>query len=245
MKNVFDNETFFAEYTKLRESDVNYNDLLEQPAMRALLPQLSGKSVLDIGCGFGKNCREFLDRGAAKVTGIDISEKMLAAARKNNAAPNILYRHLDMGKLAALDGTFDVVYSSLAFHYCEDFDKLMRDIAALLNPNGILLFSQEHPLTTADGDGHFQYGSDGKADAYILSGYSVSGSRECSWFIDHVEKTHRTFSDIINALCGAGLSVDRLCEPVPDAAALEKCPKMYKEFIKPSFLLIKAHKPER
>lgn len=66
----------------MRESDTNYNDLLEQPAMRKLLPNLLGKSILDLGCGYGHNCIEFVEKGATKVVGIDISEKMLAVAKK-------------------------------------------------------------------------------------------------------------------------------------------------------------------
>ncbi len=50
-QNIFDNETFFEGYKSLRELDTNYNDLLEQPTMRKLLPDLMGKAVLDLGCG--------------------------------------------------------------------------------------------------------------------------------------------------------------------------------------------------
>ena len=62
-QNIFDNEIFFDGYRKLRETDVNYNDQLEQPAMNKLLPDLCGKSVLDLGCGYGHNCILYLKNG--------------------------------------------------------------------------------------------------------------------------------------------------------------------------------------
>ena len=61
-RNIFDNEIFFNNYMELRNGGQNYNELLEQPAMRAHLPELADKSVLDLGCGYGDNCRDFIRR---------------------------------------------------------------------------------------------------------------------------------------------------------------------------------------
>lgn len=59
-QNIFDNPTFFDGYKALRDGECNANDLIEQPAMRKLIPDLSGKSVLDLGCGYGHNCIDFV-----------------------------------------------------------------------------------------------------------------------------------------------------------------------------------------
>ena len=93
-QNIFDNETFFSGYKALRDSDCNANNLIEQPAMRKLLPDLNGKSVLDLGCGYGHNCIDFVNRGAARVVGIDISEKMLAVAKEESSHGKIEYRKI-------------------------------------------------------------------------------------------------------------------------------------------------------
>ena len=66
-QNIYDNPAFFAGYTALRDKESNLNNLLEQPAMADLLPNLAGKSVLDLGCGCGGSCRDFVRRGAARV----------------------------------------------------------------------------------------------------------------------------------------------------------------------------------
>jgi len=90
-QNIYDNEAFFEGYHKLRERDDNANVLFEMPALFSLLPELKGKNVLDLGCGFGEHCMHMAQAGACKVVGIDISEKMLQVARAENAAPNIVY----------------------------------------------------------------------------------------------------------------------------------------------------------
>ena len=91
-QNIFDNEVYFEGYKKIRDNEVNANNLFEIPALRSLLPDLKGKRILDLGCGFGEHCVEFVAKGAEKVVGIDISEKMLALAREKNADARTCHR---------------------------------------------------------------------------------------------------------------------------------------------------------
>lgn len=243
-QNIFDNETFFNGYKALRESDCNANDLIEQPAMRKLLPDLNGKSVLDLGCGYGHNCVDFVNRGANRVVGIDISEKMLAVAEKESVNDKIEYRNMSMTDISKLAETFDFIYSSLAFHYVKDFDTFAKAMYSVLNAGGQLLFSQEHPIITAtvDGAGHFNKDENGNRISYTFSNYNQSGERKIHWYVDGVVKYHRTFSDIITALAKAGFVIEEVCEPVPEEWAIQKLPTLAKEYIKPNFLIVKARK---
>lgn len=245
MQNIYDNEAFFTSYKKLRETDNNYNILLEQPAMKKLLPDLKGKKVLDLGCGYGINCIDFVKAGASEVTGIDISKRMLEVAKTQNTDDKITYINMPLENLSELSSKYDLVYSSLCFHYIKDFKRLSADIFNLLNDNGILLFSQEHPIVTASAGIHGDYlrDSQGKAYAYCISDYQNESSvRVEDWFVDGIIKYHRTFSTIINTLCDVGLTVNRVVEPVPDKYALSKRSGIVKEFIKPNFLIVKAIK---
>ena len=67
------------------------------------------------------------------------------------AAPVIEYRQGAMEDADLADGSFDVVLSSLAFHYVADFGALVRKIARWLRPGGDFVFSCEHPVCTAEG----------------------------------------------------------------------------------------------
>lgn len=243
-QNIFDNEIFFEGYKTLREGDANYNDLLEQPAMAKLLPDLSGKSVLDLGCGYGHNCKEFINRGAGRAVGIDISEKMLEVALKGSADEKIQYINMSMTDIDVLDETFDLIYSSLAFHYIEDFEAFSQALYSKLNSGGRLLFSQEHPIITAtvDGKGHFNKDENGKKISYTFSNYNEPGIRKTHWYVDGVIKYHRTFGGIITALSKAGFIIEEVIEPLPEKWAMEKLPAIVKEYIKPCFLIVKATK---
>lgn len=244
--NMFDNDAFFRKYSKLRKREHNYNDLVEQPAIKALLPELQGKTVLDLGCGYGNNCIDFINRGAAGVVGADISNKMLDVAEKENSHELIDYKLMDMSEIGCLTQKFDLVFSSFAFHYVSDFGKLLRDIRCLLNQNGILLFSQEHPYTTAPKCGpSWTKDAHGKKIHYNLSDYMCSGVRHAKFFADSdhvVEKYHRPLSKIISTLISQGFVINNVVEPVPDEYALEKRPDYYDEFHKTTCIIIKATK---
>lgn len=243
-QNIFDNETFFDGYKTLRAGATNYNDLLEQPAMRALLPDLNSKAVLDLGCGYGHNCMDFVHQGAESVVGVDISEKMLTVAKSEAAHERIEYKNMSMTDIGQLHKSFDFIYSSLAFHYIKDFDLFAKEMYAVLNPGGVLLFSQEHPIITAtlDGNGHFNKDENGTRVSYTFSNYNEPGERQVHWYVDGVIKYHRTFSNVINALAKAGFVIDTVCEPIPEDWAIEKLPTIVKEYIKPNFLIVKARK---
>ena len=241
---IFDDETFFKSYMELRERDDNHNELLEQPAMKKLLPDMSGKAVLDLGCGCGHNCMDFVNSGAASVVGVDISEKMLERAREESNCEKIEYINMSMTNIKKLGRKFDVIYSSLAFHYIEDFAAFAEDMYSVLNSGGYLLFSQEHPLNTATdgGNGHYNRDEDGNRISYTFSNYNQPGKRVIKWVVDGVIKYHRTFSNIINAIVSAGFIIETVEEPVPEQWAIEKRPDIIKEFIKPCFIIVKAKK---
>lgn len=242
-QNIYDDETFFNGYKKLRENINSANILEEKPAIFSLLPDLKGCDILDLGCGYGENCKAFSDMGARSVTGIDISAKMLDVALRENAGLNIAYYNMGMEEIGILDLKFDIVVSSLAVHYVSGFNKLVRDIHSLLNDNGIFVFSQEHPLTTAPIEGpRWMKDAAGNVDHYRLTDYARSGERKVSWIVDDVVKYHRTFSDIFNALVFAGFCIERVVEPIPTGEMIKKLPAYEKDLHKPNFLVIKGTK---
>ena len=115
----------------IRSQKMNYNNCIEEPLMLKLIGNTEGKDILDIGCGSGE-LSSILAKTADSVFGIDISQKMLNTAREKNISNNIRYQELSMENIGSLSEKFDIAVSSLAFHYVENFEKLILDISKLL-----------------------------------------------------------------------------------------------------------------
>lgn len=149
-QNIYDNNNFFNQYEELRKENKNKNanDLIEIPNFRKLVPDVKNKSILDLGCGYGENDKYYKEQGAKYVLGTDISYKMLELAEINNKKDGVEFMKIAMEDISSINQKFDIIISSLAFHYIKDFDKLIEDCYNLLNDNGYLVFSQEHPITT-------------------------------------------------------------------------------------------------
>ncbi|MBP5654829.1 MAG: class I SAM-dependent methyltransferase [Clostridiales bacterium] len=243
-QNIYDNETFFNGYKELREREVNANNLFELPTLFALMPDLNGKRVLDLGCGGGERCIDYLKHGAASVTGIDISEKMLAVARSEHSDPKITYIKMPMEDLDSLEGEFDVVISSLAIHYVEDFEGVVRNVYRLLCDGGIFLFSQEHPLATcySGSESRWTVDENGRKIYANIADYCVERRNDSTWFVEGVQRYHRMFSTIVNTLADTGFKILKMAEPYPTEELVEKYPDYYDLYHKPDFLFIKSVK---
>ena len=244
-QNIFDNETFFENYQKLREREVNANNLFEIPERLKMLPDVKGLKILDLGCGSGEECVEYIKMGAKAVVGVDISEKMLEVAKEKNSDPAITYLCMPMEDIGSIEGEFDLAVSSLALHYIEDFKGVVKNVGRLLKKGGEFIFSQEHPMVTChSGTAGSRWTRDenGKKIHVNISNYGKEGERETSWFVDNVKIYHRMFSTVINDLAEGGFAVERLAEPLPSDELLEKYPEYYDLFHKPDFLLVKARK---
>ncbi|MCR4787454.1 MAG: class I SAM-dependent methyltransferase [Lachnospiraceae bacterium] len=243
-QNIYDNETFFSGYMELRKREVNANNLFEIPTLYKLLPDLTGKRVLDLGCGSGERCVDYMKRGALKVTGIDISEKMLEVARSENADPGITYLNMPVEDIDSIDEEFDVVISSLVLHYVEDFQGVVKNVYRLLSEGGIFLFSQEHPINTCYSGNFDRWTRDenGRKIYANVADYCIEQKNDHTWFVEGVSRYHRMFSTVINTLTDAGFRIMRIEEPHPDEELVKKYPDYDDLFHKPDFLFVKAGK---
>ena len=144
-QNIYDNPEYFRHYQALRQTPYNYNNLLEQPAIKSLLPNLQHLQMLDIGCGMGEFAYYCIENHAKHVTAIDVSKNMLAIARREYAHPKIDYCLHAIEDYHIAPESFDGITSSLSLHYIENFDAVIGKIASILRSNGIFIFSIEHP----------------------------------------------------------------------------------------------------
>lgn len=238
-QNVYDDTDFFAGYAQLARSLQGLDGAPEWPSMRAMLPGLRGGRVLDLDCGYGWFCRFALGQGAARVTGIDISKKMLARAAELTPGAGVEYRRADLETLSLPLESFDLVYSSLVLHYVVNLDALLKTVRRTLSPGGSLVFSVEHPIVTAHENAAWIKDEKG-LPCWPVSRYHDHGSRSVSWIVDGVVKQHRTMEAYINRLIRFGFTLTRLEEWQPTDAQIAGCPGLTKERERPMFLLVSA-----
>ena len=101
---------------------------------------LAGKAALDIGCGAGLLCEPLARLGAA-VTGVDAAAENVAAASAHAEGVGLDIRYM-AGEVAGLDiGTFDLVTSVEVIEHVADKPAFLRDVAARLAPDGLLVMS--------------------------------------------------------------------------------------------------------
>jgi SAM-dependent methyltransferase len=242
-QNIYDNPDFFAGYAALRRTERGLNAALEWPALRSILPELGGKRVLDLGCGFGPFCRYAAEHGAESVVGVDISERMLAWARRENPGPRIRYLHAPIEEARFEPASFDLVASSLAMHYVERFDQVCPNVARWLDANGAFLFSVEHPICTASTSTDLWCRDEsGARRHWIVDNYQHEGIRHHRWFVEDVIKYHRKTETYVNTLVDCGFAIGRMLEPPPTAQAMRERPELIDDFRRPPFLLMAARK---
>jgi SAM-dependent methyltransferase len=239
VQNIYDNEEFFAAYSRLRRSVEGLDGAPEWPALRALLPDLRGCRVLDLGCGFGWFCRWARQKGATYVLGIDVSEKMLARGRATTVDPAIAYTRADMEDLELQPHSFDVVYSSLALHYVENLSGLMSQTHRSLVPGGTLVFSVEHPIFTAPFDANWSLNAAGHK-IWPVDRYLDEGPRSTDWLAKGVIKQHRTLATYLNMLIQIGFVISHVEEWGPTAAQIAQQPNWADERQRPPFLIVAA-----
>ncbi len=240
-QNIYDNDEFFAGYSRARENPVAMNYTVEQPGIRALLPVLTGTTVLDLGSGAGDFARWLVDQGAINVLGIEPSENMLEVARQN-PRPEIEFRRSFVEELELPESEFDLVVSSLMFHYVEHLKPVIEHIRSWLKVGGALVFSIEHPITTAILGKRRGWVKDdeGERIGWEVTDYSSEGERVSHWIVDGVVKYHRTLATTLNMLTESGFRIDRISEDhaTPEGEVFE--PGLLEERMRPPFLFVRA-----
>ena len=240
--NKYDDEKFFDKYSKMARSVYGLKGAGEWHELKKMLPDLEGKSVLDLGCGFGWHCKYAAQHGAKDIVGIDSSERMLAQAEKINADKNIEYRKASIEELQVNSEAFDVVISSLALHYVEDFQQVCEKVHHGLREKGYFVFSVEHPIFSAYGNQQWYTDESGKILHWPVDNYFYEGKRESNFLGEEVTKYHRTLTSYIGTLLKCGFEIIDVVEPMPPKEMLDEVEGMRDELRRPMMLLISARK---
>lgn len=211
-----------------------HNAYYDRPATTSLLPDVRGKRVLDAGCGPGVYAELLVDRGAAQVLALDVSEKMVRLAKERLGAKAGVMR-ADLGQpLDFLEDTsFDVVLSALALDYVRDWDTVFAEFHRVLKPGGRFIFSMEHPTL--------------KFAEHPETNYFDTEVVRMEWrgFDRRVNMPsyRRPLEAVVTPLLNAGFVLERLLEAKPTEEFHRADPAEYEELSRrPGFLCIRAAK---
>ena len=138
-ENKYDDNIFFQKYSQMSRSQQGLAGAGEWETLRKLLPDFKDKRVLDLGCGYGWHCIYAMEHGASSVVGVDISHKMLEVAKEKTHFPQVEYKCCAIEDVEFPEESFDVILSSLAFHYVADYEILVKKIYRILKSGGKLV----------------------------------------------------------------------------------------------------------
>lgn len=231
-QNIYDNNEFFKSYQEMRnKSNLSANEIIEIPQLFNLVGNVKGKRILNLGCGAGGHDKKLIEMGAEYVLGIDLSQNMINEAIKNNTSDKIEYKVLSMLDIDSLDQKFDLVISSLAIHYVEDYDGLCKKVFNILNDGGEFIFSYGHPMDSCailnDYSENFVVINDKKY--FLLSDYNNEGKRVSHWYVDGVETYHRNMSHLVNGIIKSGLTLLEMQESFASEEAIRLKPKLIEQ----------------
>ena len=240
-ENKYDEEQFFKKYSEMERSKKGLEGAGEWHELQKILPDFHDKKVLDLGCGYGWHCKYAANHGAASVLGIDISHKMLNIAKQKNKDEKTEYQCIAMEDLDFEEASFDVIISSLAFHYVKDFESLANNISKWLKQGGEFVFSVEHPVFTSYGTQDWYYDENGNILHFPVDNYYYEGKREAVFLGEKVIKYHRTLTTYLNTLLQKGFMLQHIIEPKPPQSMMH-LEGMKDEMCRPMMLLLSFKK---
>ena len=240
-ENKYDDKQFFKKYSKMKRSELGLSGAGEWPHLQKILPDFKDKRVLDLGCGYGWHCKYAVENGAEYVLGIDISHRMIDTAKEKNFSDKVDYRTEAIEDLELPENSFDIVLSSLAFHYIEDFEKIVQNISKWIVGGGEFVFSVEHPVFTAFGTQDWYYDEAGNILHFPVDNYYFEGKRQALFLGERVVKYHRTLTTYLETLLKNKFKLQHVIEPQPPESMMD-IPGMKDEMRRPMMLLVSARK---
>lgn len=182
--------------------------------MLALLGDLAGKEALDAACGPGVLARVMKDRGA-RVTGIDLSPRLIQMARDQDPDGMIDYRVGDLAEPHPdLEGRFDAIGSYLALNDVARYREFARTLASLAKPGGRIALAFNNPYSSVVRGHVTDYFASGTMGTYL--GMWEQGIKARYY--------HRTLEEYLDAFLDTGLQLVKLAD-VPDTMRLDVLPE--------------------
>jgi SAM-dependent methyltransferase len=183
----------------LREADVH------------LLGEVSGREVLEVGCGAAM-CSRWLAAQGARPVAFDLSAGMLRHARAGGTRTgmDVPLVQADAQHLPFADRSFDIAFTAFgAVSFVADSARVMREVARVLRPGGRWVFATTHPIRWAFPDDPGPHGLTASIPYFDRSAYVESDADGTPTYVEH----HRTLGDRVRELVLAGFRLVDLVEP--------------------------------
>ena len=146
-----------------------------------------------------------------------------------------------MQDIKPMPGQFDVIISSMALQYIDDYAAVVKIMAESLTVGGSFLFSIEHPIYTCLLQG-WVVDDAGTRVHWPVDRYHDESERRYTWFVDGVLKYHRTVATYLNTLVENGLTIRRVLEPEAQPEYLADRPALADESRRPPLMVVSAQK---
>jgi ubiquinone/menaquinone biosynthesis C-methylase UbiE len=230
-------------------------DYQTSPAFFELLPDVTGLTGLDVGCGEGHNTRLLARRGC-RVIALDIAPTFVQAAREHAESGDIRYLlasglHLPFG-----EESFDFVTAFMSLMDVAGPELVLPEAARVLKPGGFLQFSILHPCFSPM---HRRLVRDdsGRPVAIEIARYfdRVDGEIEQPWLFGAappeakagldpflIPRFHRTLADWVNTIVASRLQIEACVEPTADAETAARVRGLDDTRIVPNFIVFRCRR---
>jgi len=198
------------------------SDVLVSDRVLKLLGNVSGKNILDIGCGNGKFARK-LAQGGAKVFAIDAIPEQIEFAKKiegeKKQSINYLVGNIqELNKINFPIENFDIVISLMTHLYLSknDFIDSFKIVAEKINKKGRFIYGSIHPARI------FLYERQNYFESQLLKTElpTLSGKIFTTQFY------HHPMNVVINSILNSGFKIQKIYEPRPDVKEIKKYPTL-------------------
>ncbi|WP_419893071.1 class I SAM-dependent methyltransferase [Oceanobacillus kimchii] len=234
-------DSFISNYDE--NGGVNRKVLLN-PAIFELLGEVSGKVLLDAGCGEGYLSRILAQQGAS-ITAVDYSERMLELAKERTTDNSIKYEFGNIENMHFLPSqSFDKIVSNMVIQDLEKYELAIKEMYRLLKRDGTFVFSILHPCFITPNSGWIK-DTKGQKLYWKVDRYFYEGVYDQNFPANSDDKVvyyHRTLMSYMKTFRNAGFTLNDIIEPKASSEDLLLYPKFKEDLNCPNFIVFQLSK---
>ncbi len=206
-----------AWYDDYVEDPESYHQKVVEPNLVRILGDVSGKNILDLGCGQGYFCRLLAQKGAV-VSGVDVSPELIEKATERSKDLKIRYVVSPAEDLFSFaNQSQDIVISVLATQNMRELDRVIAEVKRILKPEGRFILVLNHPAFRVPQDSDWNFNPENKKQGRVVTRYMSEATVKIDMHPGSTQKTftysfHRPLQVFVKWLAKNNLAITRLEE---------------------------------